>query len=197
MASSGFLHRLWRALAARFSASPRREEVSLHDAHTIIAPPPPGGMRRVLPKRPVAPSPADAPVMGAAAADAVPADGIPADCRHVPALLADGQAEEALLALIRCLDQDRHFRPGADEVVPLARQAMVSNQPMLALRIMQRFDQRHPGHPDIPQVILLSARIMAGLGRKREALTLISAFHQHYAAHPLAAEAAALRKQLA
>lgn len=197
MGEHAWLARLRRLVGKALGRTPPAEE-DLHSAHTILAPAPPGGMRRVLPPRPSlvaveAPAAQDVPEPATAPARA----GGPERARdNIRILLARGQAAQALPVFAACLKLDPAFQADADSVLPLARQALADGRAPLALRAMQRFDTIYPGHPDTAGVILLSAQCMLALDRPDHARLLVSAFRQHFPRHDLSAQMDALAERL-
>lgn len=166
----------------------------MHSAETVLAPAPPGGMRRVLPKRnqPVAESATDE----ASARDPLLEGSLRARA-NIGTLIERGQSELALQVFVGCVKLDPAFAADAATVLPLAQEAVLQGRPRQALRVMQRFDVLYPGHADTPEVILLSARCMLDIDNRDAARLLLSAFRQYFPVHPLTSQADELTQQLA
>lgn len=169
-----------------------QHDIALHTAETVLAPAPPGGMRRVLPKR----SKLAVEQTQAAVSDPVP-EGAQRARANIATLIARGQPELALLVFTGCVKLDPAFAADSPTVLPLAQAAVQQGRPRQALRVMQRFDVLYPGHPDTPEVVLLSARCMLDIGHRDAARLLLSAFRQHFPAHALAEQADALAQRCA
>ena len=77
-------------------------------------------------------------------------------------LIDSGQANRALPVFIRCREVDPEFRcTESSQVMALALAAYRMRKYDLGLTIMNRFDRCFPGDPAIPDVYLLSARILS------------------------------------
>jgi hypothetical protein len=94
--------------------------------------------------------------------------------RHGPAFIAalmrKDQHYRALdvLKTMRDLQPDFELAIGA-HTLPLARAARHRGEHDFALALLHGFDERHPRHPDIPAVHLLSAQILSEKFRKDDA----------------------------
>ena len=91
----------------------------------------------------------------------------------------------------QCLKLDPAFQlQDSHHVVALAEAAKTVNRNDLALSLMRGFDKRHPGHPHIPSIYLLSAKILSEHLRKdREAMRILQALQAKFPDHSVAAEA--------
>lgn len=89
--------------------------------------------------------------------------------KFISLLLRQEQPQRALEVLQEALRLDENFRPAEGrEVLPLARAAVAGRQADLALRLLRQFDKRFPGDPDIPNVHVLSAKVLCEHFRKDE-----------------------------
>jgi tetratricopeptide (TPR) repeat protein len=78
----------------------------------------------------------------------------------------------------------------ADDCVRLARQARNQRQGKQALPLLDKFAQRHPNHPAIPEAWLLSAQILAeDLHEDAKAQMIVSALLKRYPDHPVKEQA--------
>jgi hypothetical protein len=72
----------------------------------------------------------------------------------------------------------------------LAASANLTRRYALALDLMRDFDKKYPGHPHIPAIRLLAAKILGEhLHRSGEAIHLVQALLAEYPDHPIAEEA--------
>jgi len=111
-------------------------------------------------------------------------------------LVLDKKLFQAMDLCEQGLKADPAFQPkNADHVYELAAAASLANRHKLALDLMRGFDKRYPGHKHIPQVYLLSAKILEErYGKAEEAAKILRALQAKFPEHALAAEA---RKYLA
>lgn len=119
--------------------------------------------------------------------------------RYLVTLMAQGREKEALDLARDCLAQDPGFRlPDADFVRPLAQRAAQSQQAQLALALAKGFPAQYPQHPDLPPVVLLTARLLVDrLGQVEPAQALLDAHRRSFDHHALRPDYDALRAQLA
>jgi hypothetical protein len=79
--------------------------------------------------------------------------------------------------------------PNPDDVYPLAEYAESVGRYKTALNIMNRFGERFRGHPDLPRVYLLSARILSDrMGRDAEAVKILEFLDRKFPEHELGGE---------
>jgi hypothetical protein len=79
----------------------------------------------------------------------------------------------------------------AEQIAPLARAALRVGKAQLAATLIKSFDKRHPNHPDIPQIYVIGAQLMAESAQKPDdARRILKFLLQKYASDPAAAEAA-------
>jgi hypothetical protein len=110
---------------------------------------------------------------------------------YIAALMRKDQSYRALdvLTSLRNLQPDFELVIGA-HTLPLAREARRRGEHDYALTLMRGFDDRHPRHPDIPAVYLLSAQILSEHFRNDEmARTLLRQLISRYPDSPGEAEA--------
>jgi len=80
-------------------------------------------------------------------------------------------------------------------VLLLARAAFAAHRFETTARLLRGFDQRHPDHPDTPEVYLLGARLLIEFRRdEAQAERVLAALQSRFAQHPAAAEAEKLRQ---
>jgi outer membrane protein assembly factor BamD (BamD/ComL family) len=91
----------------------------------------------------------------------------------------------------QCLKIDPEFQlQDSNRVHELASAAYTGKRCKLALDLMRRFDRRNPGHPHIPSVYLLSARILGDhFQMYREAIQILSTLQARFPDHAAAKEA--------
>jgi hypothetical protein len=106
---------------------------------------------------------------------------------------------KAIEALRRCREASADFRPDDPSLLlTLAQAARGMRDPKTALEIMRAFDKNHPRHPLIPDVYLLSGRILCeDLRQDSTADRLFATICERYPEHPCAAQAMEYRAVLA
>jgi hypothetical protein len=110
--------------------------------------------------------------------------------RYLGLLMTAGNAREALALF----EQTRAAYAGftlkdAERLPPLARAALDASKPALAAELLRGFDRRHPGHPDLPEVYVLGARVMLQAERATEARQLFAYVAKKYPDSAAAQEA--------
>ncbi|HKJ71673.1 MAG TPA: tetratricopeptide repeat protein [Gammaproteobacteria bacterium] len=110
---------------------------------------------------------------------------------YISALLLAGRRGRAVEVAARALERDPAFRPAKPEqVLELARTARDGGRPRLALGLMNGFGRAHPDHPDLPQVSVLSARILSeDLRLDDRARPILEGLLRRFPEHETAAEA--------
>ncbi|SCY29638.1 tetratricopeptide repeat protein [Thiohalorhabdus denitrificans] len=110
---------------------------------------------------------------------------------YISALLLERRAGPAMRVVAEALEREPGFRPAKPEqILPLARAAREGGQPHLALRLMNGFGKAHPGHPDLPALTMLAARILSeDLNQNAKARPLLESVLRHFPEDPAAAEA--------
>lgn len=123
---------------------------------------------------------------------------LPHASRLIALLLQRQMADRALAALRRCRELDADFRPPeASLEFALAEAAHRQHESRLALELMRAFDKRHPGHPLIPEVYFLSARILCEEFRQdATAEKIFASIIRRYPQHPCASRAEEYRQTL-
>lgn len=120
--------------------------------------------------------------------DALP--DLAANARQYIALLCRRTNFERALEIFRDVQaRDAAFKPGADDIVPLARLALQHADYALAMRILERFDRSYPDHPATPAVYLLAATALLQLKRRDQAVPILEAILRRFPADPMAPEA--------
>jgi hypothetical protein len=111
--------------------------------------------------------------------------------KYLALLVKSQNWREALDLADEALARRADWSPRAVElVVPLARSALQKGRAPLAATLIRGFDKKHPNHPDVPQVYLIGAQLMAESARKPdEARRILQYLLQRYAHDPAAAEA--------
>lgn len=107
-------------------------------------------------------------------------------------LIRESRSEQAYEVLSTCLKLDSEFKPTVDDVLPLARLAMMNKDPRSALLIMRKFDSNHPGHPHTADIFYLSARGAREIGKVEVARTLLKTLLERFATAPVAHDARTL-----
>jgi len=110
--------------------------------------------------------------------------------RYLRALLDAGLGAKAVKVYDECLALDRGFvLEDGHDACRVAEHAAAEGRPDLALRMLNRFSQRFPGHEDIPRAYLLAARLLCEhKGDDRYALRVLDGLLRQYPEHPLAPE---------
>lgn len=84
------------------------------------------------------------------------------------------------------------------QLLDLAVAANVANRQKLALDLMRGFDKKYPGHPHIPQVYLLTAKILSERYHQNdEAMQILHNLQTEYPNHAIAGEARLYMQTLA
>ena len=113
--------------------------------------------------------------------------------RWVSALVKAGHQRDGLQALRELHNIDEDFKlddPAA--AVPLAKLALQDGDSELAVGLVDGFDRRFPGHPDMPLMYFLGARLLSEHWRKHEkAAQMLRSIIGHFGEHEVAAEAKA------
>lgn len=111
--------------------------------------------------------------------------------QYLTALASKGQGAPALEVIrkLRALDGGFQVQDGA-VVLPVAAAALKQGDAALAGSLLRGFDKRFPGHPDIPPVFFLGARLLSEQGRQHaQAVKVLRAVLQRFPEHAVAAEA--------
>ncbi|MBL8473522.1 MAG: hypothetical protein KF778_08415 [Rhodocyclaceae bacterium] len=117
-------------------------------------------------------------------------------------LLRKMRTDSALEVFEQCRTLDAQFAPPeAWQILPLAEAARRARKYSLALEFMQQFDRRNRGHPDVPAIYLLSAKILCenlhqDEQAKRILKVLIATFPQHVIAEEARRYLSALDKMV-
>ena len=115
--------------------------------------------------------------------------------RYLELLLAAGSLKEALALFQQTREMFPEFLPREPARLPqLASAAIDVPDPKLAALLVRGFDKKYPGHPSIPEVYVVGARILLLTSRTREAKAL---FQHVTATYPQSAAAAQARLYLA
>ncbi|HEY5291718.1 MAG TPA: hypothetical protein VIJ43_05325 [Burkholderiales bacterium] len=113
-------------------------------------------------------------------------------------LLRKERSQRALEVFKACRELRQDFAledPG--QILKLAQAARRAREYNLALALVTRFDKRHPQHPDVPGVYLMSAQILSEHFKKDQMATLIlKGMMEKFPDHPLSAEAGTYLKVL-
>lgn len=106
--------------------------------------------------------------------------------QYIAKLLNEKKLGRVLDIYDDCLKLDPDFRgTEANNIYHLASTAHSVRRAKLALAIMRQFDKRNPGHPDIPAVYLLAAKILhEDLRDDRSAQALLAQICTKYPEHP-------------
>lgn len=81
--------------------------------------------------------------------------------RYIGRLIDEGRTKRALDVLRDCYRTDKQFElREADRVYPLASLARDLRDTKLAFALTNGFAKKHPGHPDIPRLYFLAAKIL-------------------------------------
>lgn len=119
--------------------------------------------------------------------------------RLIALLLRRQMPGKALEAWRRCREMDAEFRPeDPATILALAQAARAAREQKLALEIVKAFDKKHPRHPLIPEIYLLSATILCeDLRQDAMADRIFAAILARFPDHPCATKAAEYRATLA
>jgi len=111
--------------------------------------------------------------------------------KYVALLVKSQNWREALDLVEEALARRADWAPRkAESIAPLARAAVQKGRPQIAATLIRGFDKKYPGHPDIPQIYLVGAQLMAeSAGKSDEARRILQYLLQKYASDPVAAEA--------
>jgi tetratricopeptide (TPR) repeat protein len=98
---------------------------------------------------------------------------------------------QALDLCEKCLKADPEFKlQDSNQLHELAAAASLAKRHKLALDLMYDFDAKYPGHPHIPSIWLLSAKILGEhVHQPDEAKRILRALQAEYPDHPLVKEA--------
>lgn len=98
---------------------------------------------------------------------------------------------QALDLCEKCLKADSEFKlQDSNQLHELAAAASLAKRHKLALDLMHDFDTKYPGHPLIPAIWLLSAKILGEhVHQPDEAMRILRALQAEYPDHPLVREA--------
>ena len=112
--------------------------------------------------------------------------------RYMALLMKSAKQADAVKVFRESTALDPQFRPEADEVLALARAARAAKDPATAVAIVRGFDKANVGHPDVPQVYLFSAQLMAeDLGDREMARKILQHVLNRFPGHSIAPEAKA------
>lgn len=115
---------------------------------------------------------------------------------YLTVLIRQRLQSKALQVLKYCFEIDPLFKPRAEEVVPLAKAALVSNEFILALRLMDKFDRSNPEHSAISTIYYLSAKALIGLKHLQQAEKVLNALITRYPNDPMVNEAIKMRDSI-
>ena len=126
------------------------------------------------------------------------AKGLELGRRYAGMLLKAKNESEALKVFKACLAADPAFRLSqAEDVLPLAKAARAAKDPNAAIAAVRGFDKAFPGHAQIPDVFVFSAKLLAeDLGNAAMARKILEHVLQKYPGHYLAQEAKRYLQQM-
>lgn len=106
-------------------------------------------------------------------------------------LINEKRMFQALDLYEQSLKLDPEFQlQNSNHVYELASAAKTGNRQNLALTLMRGFDKRNPGHPHIPSVYLLAAKILSEHFKKdKEAMQILHTLQTKFPDHSVAEEA--------
>jgi tetratricopeptide (TPR) repeat protein len=112
--------------------------------------------------------------------------------KYLNLLVKSQNWHEALAMAEEALARRADWTPRQIEhVAPLARAALQKGRAQLAATLIRGFDKKNPNHPDIPQVYLVGAQLMAETSHQpAESRRILQYLLKRYGADPVAAEAA-------
>jgi len=119
------------------------------------------------------------------------AKGLELGRRYIAMLLKAKNETEALKAFKACVAADPAFRLSqAEDVLPLAKAARAAKDPHAAIAAVRGFDKAFPGHAQIPDVFVFSAKLLAeDMNNPAMARKILEHVLQKYPGHYLAQEA--------
>jgi len=110
--------------------------------------------------------------------------------RYLELLLAAGNLKEALALYEQTQAMFPSFTPHDPARLPqLAGAAIEAHKPDLAAQLIRGFDRKYPGHPRIPDVYVIGARVMLQTEHAPQARSLLEHVTATYGDTPAAAEA--------
>lgn len=110
--------------------------------------------------------------------------------RYLELLLAASNFREALKFFEQTRERTPSFGPRDPGRLPqLASAAIEAGKPALAAELIRGFDRKYPGHPKIPDVYVVAARVMLQADRASEAQGLLRHVTNTYRDSAAAAEA--------
>jgi len=110
--------------------------------------------------------------------------------RYLELLLAASNAKEALALFEQTRQMFPNFAPRDVARLPqLASAAIDAHKPEIAAELIRGFDRKHPGHPKIPDVYVIGARILLQSDQAREAKRLLEYVAATFPDSPAAVEA--------
>jgi len=106
-------------------------------------------------------------------------------------LLRKDRGQRAFEVFKACRELREDFTPeDAGQILKLAQAARRAREYNLALTLVRGFDKRHPRHPDVPGVYLMSAQILSENFKKDEmAGMILKGMMKKFPDHPLSVEA--------
>ena len=104
---------------------------------------------------------------------------------HIGSIVTHRTADEALLMFEDCSKADDGFEPGADARIGLARYAIGSARPELALKLISGFDKRFVDHPQIPVAYAIAHEALTATGKADVANRVLAAMRHRYPEHPM------------
>jgi len=110
--------------------------------------------------------------------------------RYLELLLAASNFKAALELFETTRERIPSFSPREPGRPPqLAGAALDAGKPALAAELVRGFDRKYPGHPKIPDVYLVAARVMLQAGRESDAQGWLQHIIKSYPGSPAAVEA--------
>lgn len=110
-------------------------------------------------------------------------------------LIGDKRHKKAVDVVRDCIPADPEFRPNDPaQIYPLASFARDTHENKIAIHLLNGFMRRHAGHPDIPRVCLLAAKLLCEtLKQDAQAQKILEELLRRYPQHELVPE---IRKYL-
>jgi hypothetical protein len=111
--------------------------------------------------------------------------------KYLNLLVKSQNWHEALAMADEALARRADWSPRqVENIAPLARAALQKGRSQLAGTLIRGFDKKYPNHPDIPQVYLVGAQLMAETSHQpAESRRILQYLLKRYGSDPVAAEA--------
>ena len=108
----------------------------------------------------------------------------------IPLMIEKGMADRALEALRRCRERKADFVPSPSDLLAIARVARQRREPKRALKLLNGFERKFPGHALIPEVYFFCGNILCeDLRQDSLAMSFFQTLCTRYPQHERVADA--------